>query len=144
MKRKLAGDQNSKFESLWSVEKSKLSKIVCIGVIKVLQKCLETTQYTLFQNGHHVEKNWHELNKNKVIRPSAILIPFCIIFHGKENKFESKGKWQLFCNINWLTLFILIPPKLALMPLFLCNLHQGFFAWWPFWKKVYGLRKKLF
>ena len=139
MKRKLAGDQNSKFESLWSVEESKHSNIVCIRVIKVLQKCLETTQYTLFQNGHHVEKNWHELNKNKVIRPSAILIPFCIIFHGKENKFESKGKWQLFCNINWLTLFILIPPKLALMPLFLCNLHQVFSAWWPFWKKVYGL-----
>ena len=28
------------------------------------------TQYTLFKNGHHSEKNWRELHENEVIRAS--------------------------------------------------------------------------
>ena len=70
---------------------------------------------------------------NEVIRAKY---HFHIVLHivcGKENKFESKGKWQLFCNANWLTYSTQTCPY----DLVSVELATVFPVWQPFWNKVY-------
>ena len=45
------------------------------------------------------KKNWHELKESEIIRAKCCFCTVLHIFHGEESKFESEGKWQLFCNV---------------------------------------------
>ena len=48
-------------------------------------------------------KHWCTLNENDAIRVKCHFCTVLHLFRGEEQEFDSKGKWQLFCNINWLT-----------------------------------------
>ena len=93
--------------------------------------------YTLFKNGRNLEKNWHELHENKVIRASLGGI--------RIRKLTSRPYDIIAIFLRFQTGFLRLricktvrKRHLALMTSFSFNSCQFFFKWQPFLNKVYS------
>ena len=84
-------------------------------------------KYTLFQNGHHAEKNWRELHENEVIRVKC-LFRTVFIYSVAKKTLKAKENSNVFCNANWLTFLFLFHPNWPLWLRFRAT-RASFFPW---------------